>query len=594
MFDTFKLYQIKVITNKISSFLMTVFDALFSCFQDLHILVINIILILLASAYDLSRTKGDNKNKTPTNRPTSRNSLSTGSKSRPLSLSLDRENKRELNDTPKTTRQSKYIQNTSKSATVAPRRIVKSGSATNITKDKKMETNQSNISKSTSLSNLKNTYPPLSVPRKSPASTAIRTQSNKLSSKYTSTPNLLDAFDSDSTSSNSIDISMKPLKSDLSNSQPDLLDDDEPQPRRSSARIADYTQRNSAGASQRSSSESRIRTSRLSLPANPPGGRSTPNSYGQKKDKDLMPPPVGPVVKGKTIPNKTTSKQDKFLNKAIQSRRKTVSELSLDQAKDILLGNSGILHAKGGSSASKTKPKRELPSTKVFASTANVVSSVTFTTTSMTTVASSSSTYTTSVYSNSGPLASSSPRSVRSDSPHTTNTSILKITSEINSLTDEIRNKSAVEAAFQNLSVLDASPNDLPERDYTPHKVQSIHHMKEHSEDEDDLASSASIRDRIAQLNSNVYSKSSTPHGSPSQTSVSSMAVSKSTPGSLSQYKQVSPSGISVSPRSSSGIGSSLDSELAAKLFSSPGGSPQSNNRGDMLHYGYTVDDNKK
>lgn len=380
----------------------------------------------------------------------------------------------------------------------------------------------SGISKSTSMTNLNN-----SGGKKQ--STKARTgKSLSKSAAYASTPNLLSAL---SDTSEDLELDNTIVSGNLSNSVPDLLDED-PQKVKSkkgeATKLLPETKRFSTGTPKRVNSASELgkKPTRMSLP-----GRQI---LSDKSDKELMPPP--PTTNISVI----KSKQSVFIKRATRSQTRSKQELTLDQAKNILKGNSGILPQKQGSSPPVSENIRSTP-----------------------------------------PSSKSIPK-VTSPPVHLTS-NILEIATEIEMTADELR-RHKIESAFQNLSALDASPNDLPEKDYTPQNPNSsitsltsvstlsnsqlsppdylanslpVHNdtplndswnstLTSHSDNELDNTPSKSIKERIAQLTSR-----SSPQ--PAVTSSPSSLAMYSPGSNASQY--------------SSGVGSSLDSETATRMF---------------------------
>lgn len=360
-------------------------------------------------------------------------------------------------------------------------------------------------------------------------STKARTgKSLSKSAAYASTPNLLSAL---SDTSEDLELDNTIVSGNLSNSVPDLLDED-PQKVKSkkgeATKLLPETKRFSTGTPKRVNSASELgkKPTRMSLP-----GRQI---LSDKSDKELMPPP--PTTNISVI----KSKQSVFIKRATRSQTRSKQELTLDQAKNILKGNSGILPQKQGSSPPVSENIRSTP-----------------------------------------PSSKSIPK-VTSPPVHLTS-NILEIATEIEMTADELR-RHKIESAFQNLSALDASPNDLPEKDYTPQNPNSsitsltyvstlsnsqlsppdylanslpVHNdtplndswnstLTSHSDNELDNTPSKSIKERIAQLTS---------HSSPQPAVTSS-------PSSLAMY---SPG--SNASQYSSGVGSSLDSETATRMF---------------------------
>ncbi|XP_060081771.1 WD repeat-containing protein 62-like isoform X2 [Ylistrum balloti] len=580
-----------------------------------------------------STSEDSSDQKTPTNKSPSR-------RSRPSTLTLEREKKRreasvevpirggEKKVTPRSQSQSSLYRQTESSK--AKKSMGSSNSLAQ--QDRQTPKHSSNLTKSTSMTNLSGGER-LSLPKSRP-----RMEAKKLSSLYTSTPNLLQALDKNS-DCDDIPSKLK-VQSDISLSDSDLLDEDIPkttskkgsQARTSTSKSPADVKRSSMGGvvSKSVRSSSATRAGRLSLPASPAvsaDNRTVKKSSVLKEDKDLMPPPSKGVV--------SKGKQDTFMRRAVQSNRKGVSELTLAQAKDILLGKSGILgsnsrsstntsstvtttssstklsHSKPSACSTKSSTKPSTSKQSVHSSTFpkySVANTSSVCTTSVAMTAISSSSMTNCITSN-----SLSPRSLQKEANHR------QIATEIESTAAEIRSKNIMEAAFQNLSVLDASPNDLPERDLpqvsslskspvvsgtnvisTPkwrdlysedvNKVVTDDYVNQPSgtqeeEEENGLAHSTSIKERIAMLQSH-----SSPQSSPRSTSTAHITLTPSkSPGSTPCVaKSGSPVSSTLSPRSSSGIGSSLDSDVASKLFASPGSSlsPHSN-----YHIAYDISD---
>jgi hypothetical protein len=376
---------------------------------------------------------------------------------------------------------------------------------------------------------------------------------------YASTPNLAAAL---SDTSEDWDPDSAVISGNLSNSVPDLLDD-QPQKLRSKRnevkKVLPETKRFSTGTAKKVSTTTTPTTSRkparMSLP-----GRQISSDKSEKKDKELMPPPSTTGV------NITKSKQNVFIKRATRSQAQQKQELTLDQAKNILKGNSGILRQGASTPVSEKSPRFTPPSNRAI------------------------------------PKVTSPPVHLSSN--------ILEIATEIEMTADNLR-RQKMEAAFQNLSALDASPNDLPEKDYTPqsssssqasvatnssqssltsvstlpnsqlipteylansHQSHSDSQLNDtwtstltsQSDNELDDTPSRSIKDRIAQLTS---------RSSPQETRV----TVSSSPSSLAMY---SPG--SATSQYSSGVGSSLDSETATRFFQ--GVSPPTNSQAGQEH----------
>ncbi|XP_078316008.1 WD repeat-containing protein 62-like isoform X5 [Crassostrea virginica] len=379
------------------------------------------------------------------------------------------------------------------------------------------------LSKSTSMTNLNN-----SAGKKQ--STKART--NKTLSKsaaYASTPNLLSAL---SDTSEDWEPENAIVSGNLSNSVPDLLDD---QPQNLKSKRSEATKkvteskRFSIGTPKRVNSASELgkKPARMSLP-----GRQILSDKNDKSDKELMPPPPTTNI------NVSKSKQSIFIKRATQSQTRNKQELTLDQAKSILKGNSGILPQKQGSNPPVSESLKSTP-----------------------------------------PSSKAIPK-VTSPPVHLTS-NILEIATEIEMTADELR-RQKFESAFQNLSALDASPNDLPEKDYTPQNPNSsltsltsvstlsntqlsppdyladpshadaqlndswTSTLASQSDNDLDDTPSKSIKERISALTSRS--------GPTVAVSSSPSSLAMFSPGSNSQY-------------SSSGVGSSLDSETATRMF---------------------------
>ena len=150
-------------------------------------------------------------------------------------------------------------------------------------------------------------------------------------------------------------------------------------------------------------------------------------SVGKGKDRDLMPPPA--------VTNVAKTKQEtRFMKRAQQPRRKTTgtSELTFEEAKNILKGNSGILDGKKEKRSSSTSPSRNRSS-----------------------------------------LSSVESGLTSSDIGEITDPAILSTATEIEMTAAEIRRKSAPSSNVLSGFELEASPHDLPERDIPPERDTS-------------------------------------------------------------------------------------------------------------------------
>ncbi|XP_052106748.1 mitogen-activated protein kinase-binding protein 1-like isoform X4 [Mytilus californianus] len=432
---------------------------------------------------------------------------------------------------------------------------------------KKTESSKAKITKTPSSSNILNTPKSSELSDSSDTSKSkgpvAKRRSNFIKKKgfHASSPNLMD-IDVESRGNKSNLLSSARLN--LSSSTPDLLDIDTPPSRYSTG-----TPKRPPRSSSSSRGEGSVLrgSGRLSLPANPP--KDSAKSKFSKNDKDLMPPPQNLPSKLKQEQAKN-AKQDIFLKRATMAKRQNSNDLTLDQAKSILMGKSGILEDKKSKETTVTVDKVPVN------------------------------------HSNSSfPLHSSSPTypEFSSNQDHLSDPKLVGIATEIETTVSELRRKSIIDQAFQKLTDLDASPYDIPERDSSPRQVKfnnstdshdnipsnSSSHSKDNSAinsskdsntglSEEDI--SLGVRERIAMLNahSSPRSDGSSPRcSSPRITSSTKINLNSSTkhqtkvvsnshsnPTNLSQ-----PAGLNLSPPNSSGIGSSLDSDTAAKMFSS-------------------------
>ncbi|XP_076100520.1 uncharacterized protein LOC143069661 isoform X9 [Mytilus galloprovincialis] len=471
--------------------------------------------------------------------------------SRPSTLRLGRsESSKTLNETPK-----RELRSQSQSGPSTHRYM------------KKTESSKAKISKTPSSSNIINTPKSSELSDSSDTSKSkgpvAKRRSNFIKKKgfHASSPNLMD-IDVESRGSKSNLLSSARLN--LSSSTPDLLDIDTPPSRYSTG-----TPKRPPRSSSSSRGEGSVLkgSGRLSLPANPP--KESAKSKYSKNDKDLMPPP-------QTMPSKLkqeqvkNAKQDIFLKRATMAKRQNSNDLTLDQAKSILMGKSGILEDKKSKETDVTVDNvRETRSNSKFPSHSN------------------SSTY----------------PEFSSNQDHLSDPKLVGIATEIETTVSELRRKSIIDQAFQNLTDLDASPYDIPERDSSPRQLKfnnsadsqdnipanSSSHSKDNSAinsskdsnaglSEEDI--SLGVRERIAMLNahSSPRSDGSSPRcSSPRITSSTKINLNSSTKhqtktvyNSHSDSTNLSqPAGLNLSPPNSSGIGSSLDSDTAAKMFSS-------------------------
>ena len=473
---------------------------------------------------------------------------------RPSTLRLGRpESSKHLNDTPKREQRSqsqtstcRYMKRTESSKA----KISKTLSSSNIVSS----------SKSAELSDSSDSSKP-----KGPVAKRRSNFSKKLAF-HASSPNLA-GLEPDLEPSNLL----SSTQLSLSSSTPDLLDIDT-QPKRYSTGTPKTPPR----------AEGRVIKGggRLSLPS-----KATDSAKSTKKDKDLMPPPFS-TLPSKSKQDSKRTKQDVFLKRATQAKRQTSSDMTLDQAKSILMGKSGILEDKKSKDASvksnNTVTIRPLHNTTFH-------------------VHSVSSTY----------------PDFSSEQDHLDDPTLQGITTEIESTVSELRRKSVIDAAFQNLTDLDASPLDLPERDSSPRPIKphissvqdnsSPRPIKPHNSSVQDNSSISTsvytkdnspinltagkksskdivtqinpseseensialgVRERIAMLNAQSSPRSSE-EGSPR---CSSPRLTNSSKINLTSTKPQTKVVTNLSPPDSSGIGSSLDSDTATKMFSSNDG----------------------
>ena len=453
---------------------------------------------------------------------------------RPSTLRLGRpESSKHLNDTPKREQRSqsqtstcRYMKRTESSTA----KISKTPSSSNIVSS----------SKSAELSDSSDSSKP-----KGPVAKRRSNFSKKLAF-HASSPNLA-GLEPDLEPSNLL----SSTQLSLSSSTPDLLDIDT-QPKRYSTGTPKRPPR----------AEGKVIKGggRLSLPS-----KATDSAKSTKKDKDLMPPPFS-TLPSKSKQDSKRTKQDVFLKRAIQAKRQTSSDMTLDQAKSILMGKSGILEDKKSKDASvksnNTVTIRPLHNTTFH-------------------VHSVSSTY----------------PDFSSEQDHLDDPTLQGITTEIESTVSELRRKSVIDAAFQNLTDLDASPLDLPERDSSPRPIKphisSVQdntsvYIKDNSainlttgkksskdivtqinpSESEENSIALGVRERIAMLNAQSSPRSSE-EGSPR---CSSPRLTNSSKINLTSSKPQTKVVTNLSPPDSSGIGSSLDSDTATKMFSSNDG----------------------
>ena len=247
---------------------------------------------------------------------------------------------------------------------------------------------------------------------------------------FASVPNLLAADDDEEFTVPPSNLEKSPS---LSRSNPDLNDEEKdnnkPLKQNPKGNISEPTspyKRRSVQPEKRSASTSRVSGGTAKALAEEKKvfrrvGASVSSLKNEKSaDRDLMPPPAITSV-AKTKP------ETKFVKRAQQARRKTTSDISLEEAKDILKGNSGILNG--------DKEKRK---NSGVGSPTNVAPEV-------------------------------RPRSAndKEDVDMITDPKILNVASEIEKTAAEIRRQSGPQSQYSNLAV---SPFEPPEHDISPER----------------------------------------------------------------------------------------------------------------------------
>ena len=252
--------------------------------------------------------------------------------------------------------------------------------------------------------------------------------SSKMAS-FASVPNLLAPDDDE-------EFTAPPTNLEKSKSQsrsnPDLTEDSDKPVRNSKANISEPSspyKRRSVQPEKRSASTSRVSAGTAKALAEEKKSTvfrkvgASVSSLKGGNDRDLMPPPAITNV-AKTKP------ETKFVKRAQQAaRRKTTSDISLEEAKDILKGNSGILSGDKGnrrnSAVGSSSPPNVAPEVR--------------------------------------------PRSAndKEDLDMITDPKILDVASEIEKTAAEIRRQSGSQSQYSNLAV---SPFEPPEHDNSPER----------------------------------------------------------------------------------------------------------------------------
>ena len=365
---------------------------------------------------------------------------------------------------------------------------------------------------------------------------------------------------------------------DLSLSVPDINCLDDPASTDSSSSSSGPARRNKERVESGQQGAKTFSPNRRSLPVAGLGSSelrlSLANRGQEVTDAQLMPPPPGP-----TLPNRTA--QSSLLRRAVQVRKRSTSELTLEQAKSILLGNSGILGAQQTSpeESSSSSPPSQPPARPSVDSTSSESSQRTLSTTSTATLNLVSSR----TGSSSSRANSSSSAVFEAPEPAGyTPASTLAVAEEIDRTANQLRRKRERAAA----AALDASRYDPPERDHpVVHKSQpapaggtanstmhitfddptgsgdgSVSGASSGAED----AQGLSVRERIAQLNQQTPKRGSQDverSQSPSRAMQgASLRASMASPAQLEQH---------VSPRSQSdtGLGSDTDTDSDARHY---------------------------
>ncbi|XP_076442512.1 uncharacterized protein LOC143281273 isoform X3 [Babylonia areolata] len=258
--------------------------------------------------------------------------------------------------------------------------------------------------------------------------------------------------------------------------------------------------------------------SRRSLPAAGLAGAplSLPNQSKGLSDAQLMPPPPTTVQPLKAA-------QSSLLRRAVQVRKRSTSELTLEQAKSILLGNSGILGTQQTSPEEESPTSNQLPGEQLMKAVSPHKQGAPSALSSRSPRSSSS---TSTLHHGSSSIRSSSSTSTVFDSvDHSgyTSANTLAVAEEIDRTANQLRREREQAAA----AALDASRYDPPERDQpSPRKAQTAAQVSSSrgvmfsdsatdrevfgSGDDNDDSPKLSVQERIARLN-----QKSPPRGSP-------------------------------------------------------------------------------
>ncbi|KAL5008973.1 hypothetical protein ScPMuIL_014554 [Solemya velum] len=382
-------------------------------------------------------------------RSSQKSSVTSPKSSRPHSLHL---NKAESDQVPKTAKpgtarvsqssmHKKQTESLKSKSDPPKNRLSKSSSTSSLLKKDDSTKNSYSASRTTSIYNLE------SKKEQSRPKEKLSAQRKML---YASVPNLATCLEE----SEEEQVTNLTSCVDLSKSSPDInVESKKNRGRKGESRnsrdASSLTKRRSSSTSSSSQLKEYKQKPCLSLPPDSveklsePKTRGSWNKIPDKGSRQLMPPPMSVSVA-------KTNKHDSFVKKAVQSKRRSTSDLTLDQAKDILLGRSGILGPSSISNAEKSRSSSSLNDSLAF----NL--SDTF------------------------PPNSTFPSEIDnrdySKGRNMNNTSLdvdptfFSVATEIENVAAEMRcqnipSKNDLQQQSISLSELDASPNDLPEKD---------------------------------------------------------------------------------------------------------------------------------
>ncbi|XP_070180753.1 mitogen-activated protein kinase-binding protein 1-like isoform X2 [Littorina saxatilis] len=399
---------------------------------------------------------------------------------------------------------------------------------------------------------------------------------------YASTPNLAHFQEDDEDMKDATEPEAEPASNlrslaDLSLSVPDINCLDDPAASTdSSSSSSGPTRRDKERSSSALQMSRTYSPSRRSLPPGGLGGKDLRFSLAQQDgdiaDTNLMPPPA-PTMR---------PAQSSLLRRAGQVRKRSTSELTLEQAKSILLGNSGILGSQNSPEEEQTPTSDHPPSARPSVnSTSSRLSQRTLSSASSSTLRPvSSRTNSSSSRTNS----TSSPVFNTSNPSGYTPATTLAVAEEIDRTANELKRERQRAAA----AALNASRYDPPERDQPspqPRKQQesapssAAHVSFDEAGSRDDSASGASsggeeslnlsVRERIARLNHHTPKNGSGEAGRGSLESVRSPSPSVVPPAGGRVSTPPVPPEQQVSPRSQSdtGLGSDTDTDSELRQY---------------------------